>query len=202
MEWKLQWTQPTPSYLWTKTPHHTKSMKLDELESTITNPPVRSTIHRTGCQCMRCLRDQRTTVGKVIGMLGPPRPEHQAGCKCSLCDPVKMEVCGTCNAWRRAGTDCQWCPKARRIAGLLPPAEKVYCYIRHAELCTCSAPNVLNKGMLEACEGAAFYTLSILKSDTKPRSGLTRDDLDFLAWSTSKMAAHWARRALGQQDLL
>lgn len=133
------------------------------------------------------------------------KAQHAADCACSLCKPIRPNVCNTCHAWYSAMADkCPYCPGPKRaVIGYLPH-ETVHCYIKHNEAtgCTCTAPIIVNRGMLEACEGAAFYALSVLKPDARPRTGLTREDLDFLAMSTAKMAAHWGRRALGQENLL
>lgn len=115
-------------------------------------------------------------------------PKHRLGCQCLRClEEAKMTVMG---------------PTRAQIIGVLP--KEVTCYIRHADgiACMCTAPQIVNPGMMEACTGAAHYVLSVIKTDAKPRSGLTRVDLDFLAWSTAKMCAHWGRRALGQEELI
>jgi hypothetical protein len=55
--------------------------------------------------------------------------------------------------------------------------------------------------MEETCNSSIMYLLSVLKKTPQP-GRLSQVDLDFLAWSVSKMAAHWGRLALGQQDLV
>lgn len=109
--------------------------------------------------------------------------------------------CPVCQLYRFTKT--QKCPNnCVELASAVLPDERPYCFIIHNGECDCEPPVVVNKGMLDACQSASLYMLSVLRTDAKPRTGLTRDDLDFLAVSTSKMAAHWGRRALGQQDLL
>ena len=178
-------------------------MKLDYIENDLRR--VKPHVHRQGCMCLECLPAEKA--------------QHHADCLCSQCytprhgehrmvlmgpvppheKPVKCTVCGV---YRFTAKKCpNGCNEADPVR---LPDEKPYCFIRHSEgkECTCEPPTVVNKGMLEACTSAAHYMLSAMKMDAQPRSGLTRDDLDFLAVSTAKMAAHWGRRALGQQDLL
>jgi len=167
--------------------------------------------HRQGCQCMSCL--QMRLSGSETG-----RVTHQAGCQCGICKrlvaigPIREDEkhkglvqCNVCLVWR--GNSYDECPNCRINAEadlmkrVVLPKEDLYCFIIHAAECTCSKPVIVNRGMLEACESATIYMLAALKPDAKPRSGLTRADLDYLAVHSAKAAAHWGRRALGQQDL-
>jgi hypothetical protein len=106
----------------------------------------------------------------------------------------------------------------RQIIGFLGPAHETYfgpahgtivamgpklprevpCHIIHplGRLCNCTAPQIVNEGMLEACKSAVIHTLNALRKDGVPRHGLSTEDLDYLAWACAKMAAHWGRRAL------
>ncbi len=76
------------------------------------------------------------------------------------------------------------------------------CHIHHADgRCDCQPPIIVSPGHLETAEASGLYVLGALHK--LPVVGkLTQTDLDYLAWSCSKMCAHWARRALGQENLL
>lgn len=171
-------------------------MKLAQFEAEFKPAaPTSYPTHREGCRCLRCVEDGR--VPNVV-ISGPHRP----GCNCGGCrsKPQEPFQCPACKIYYfTAGL----CPNGCDSTVLKLPKE-VHCYIRHTagKACDCTAPQIVNEGMLQATESAALYMLSAMKTEAKPRSGLTRDDLDFLAMTTAKMAAHWARRALGQQDLL
>lgn len=191
-------------------------MKLSQFEAEHKPTPLSHTsypTHRPGCRCLRCIEE-----GKVPGMesfAGPPNPMHQPGCGCGMCrkpisqrmlvvgGPVQADQPQKCNTCGIYFFSAKKCPNGCTDSVPVLPKE-VPCHIRHApdKACDCTAPQIVNEGMLQATESAALYMLSAMKMDAKPRSGLTREDLDFLAVSTARMAAHWARRALGQQDLI
>lgn len=83
----------------------------------------------------------------------------------------------------------------------LPPGKVFTCHIRHTGVCSCQPPVIVRPDMEETCNSSIMYLLSVLKKTPQP-GRLSQVDLDFLAWSVSKMAAHWGRLALGQQDLV
>lgn len=84
----------------------------------------------------------------------------------------------------------------------LRPASNWKCAIRHFDgKCTCSPPLIHRPHMVETAEASGRYVLGALHK-TPVAGQLTKEDLDFLAWSCSKMAAHWGRLALGQEYLL
>jgi hypothetical protein len=82
------------------------------------------------------------------------------------------------------------------------PKVSIYkCYIHHSAIsCNCGAIEIKRPDMLEVAGTSIMYTLAALKNE--PKGSLKRPDLDFLAYSVGKIAAHWARLALGQEDLL
>jgi hypothetical protein len=55
--------------------------------------------------------------------------------------------------------------------------------------------------MAETAIASGRYVIGALHKIPVPGS-LTQEDLDFLAWSCSKIAAHWGRLALGMEHLL
>lgn len=93
-------------------------------------------------------------------------------------------------------------PREMVIMGPVPQKSAVFkCYIRHSDgRCTCEPPEIVSASMLETCNSSTMYLLGVLNK--KPEIGkLKQEDLDFLAWSVSKMSAHWGRLALGQEGL-
>lgn len=72
------------------------------------------------------------------------------------------------------------------------------CHINHAgTLCRCSQPVIVDWQMLENAENAAMFVLGILKGAKSSKLG--PDDVAYLAHATTKIMAHWARKALGHK---
>lgn len=72
------------------------------------------------------------------------------------------------------------------------------CHIHHTDtLCKCSQPVIVDWGMLENAENAAMFVLGILKGAKSTKLG--PDDVAYLAHATSRIMAHWARKALGHK---
>lgn len=75
------------------------------------------------------------------------------------------------------------------------------CNIRHFDSrCTCTPPLVHRPEMAESAVASGRYVIGALHKVPVPGT-LSQIDLDFLAWSCSKIAAHWGRLALGQENL-
>lgn len=82
------------------------------------------------------------------------------------------------------------------------PVSHWKCTIHHFDgQCACTPPLIHRPHMLETAEASGRYVLGALHKTPVPGQ-LTKEDLDFLAWSCSKMAAHWGRLALGQEYLI
>lgn len=94
-------------------------------------------------------------------------------------------------------------PELNTAVMLLPKVERTYpakCpIIHHTGYCHCHPPVVVDASKLAACEDAARYVLGALKR-RGTEGKLSDADLIFLAASAAKMAGHWGRLALGQQD--
>lgn len=85
---------------------------------------------------------------------------------------------------------------------LVPRPAPFKCYIRHADgRCTCSAPIIKREDMAETCTQSAMYVLGTIKKQAVPGK-LSREDLDYLTWRVSMIAAHWGRLALGHEELV
>lgn len=76
------------------------------------------------------------------------------------------------------------------------------CGINHFDLtCTCTPPRISRPAHAETATASGRYVIGALHK--VPVLGqLSQEDLDFLAWSCAKMAAHWGRLALGQEELV
>jgi len=76
------------------------------------------------------------------------------------------------------------------------------CGIRHFDSrCTCTPPLIHCPEKAETAVASGRYVLGALHKVPVPGT-LSQEDLDFLAWSCTKIAAHWGRLALGQENLL
>ena len=85
---------------------------------------------------------------------------------------------------------------------LRTPVGEFKCYIKHhlGACIGCAPPFVIREAMLEPCSDASMYTIGAMRKKSEPFK-LRDKDLIFLAWSCAKMAGHWGRLALGQEDL-
>lgn len=151
------------------------------------------TCHYSLEHCKCSLQDHKKITPEVIGFLNQPKIVAAAS---HLGPDPRTTVMGPTRLRPQSPADTYSRWKA------LPAGKEFKCQIRHTGTCTCQPPVIVRPDMEETCNSSIMYMLSVLKKDPLPDRGLQRSDLDFLAWSVSKIAGHWGRLALGQQDLI